>query len=87
MYITYCCIAQTEQGLDALRQDFLTHVENAVADLHNLRDSLDAQGAEIELARRAQAQTDNLVEGVVEALGLLQSSVIEETEEGLLGVD
>jgi hypothetical protein len=80
-------IAQTEQGLDALRQDFLTHVENVVADLHDLRDSLDAQGAEIELARRAQAQTDNLVEGVVEALDLLQSSVIEQTEEGILGVD
>ncbi len=69
-------VAHAEQGLDALRQAFATHAENAVADFHDLRETLKAQGATIELARRAQTQTDNLVEGVVEALDLLQSSII-----------
>jgi division protein CdvB (Snf7/Vps24/ESCRT-III family) len=74
-------VAQAEQGLDALGQAFATHAEDAVADLHNLRESLKAHGAAIELARRAQTQTDNLVEGVVEALDLLQLSIMEQTEE------
>ena len=41
-------VSQTEQGLDALRKDFATHVENhvenAVTDLHDIRDCLDARG-------------------------------------------
>jgi hypothetical protein len=70
-------VAHAEQGLDALRQAFATYAEKTVADLHDLGESLKAQGAAIQLARKAQAQTDNLVEGVVEALDLLQSSVLE----------
>jgi hypothetical protein len=72
---------QAEQDLDALRRAFAAQAENAMADLHELRESLKAQGAAIELARRAQTQTDNLVEGIVEALGLMQSSMIEQIEE------
>jgi hypothetical protein len=45
------------------------------------------EGATIELARRAQSQTDNWFEGVFEARDLLQSSVIEPAEGGFLGVD
>jgi hypothetical protein len=70
-------VANAEQGLDALQQAFATHTEKAAADLHELRESLKGQSAAIQLARRAQAQTDNLVEGVVEALDLLQPSIVE----------
>lgn len=73
-------VAHAEQGLDALRQDFTTYAENAVANLDDLRESLQEQAAAIELARTAQTQTDNVVEGVVEALDLLQSTVLEQNE-------
>ena len=55
--------------------DLLTH------DFQNFEKSLHTQGAAIESARTAMAQTDDLVERVVEALESLQATVLEYSEE------
>ncbi len=49
-------------------------------DLHDFEKSLKSQGIAIESARTAMAQTDDLVERVVEALELMQSSMIDQHE-------
>jgi hypothetical protein len=50
------------------------------ADLHGFEQTLKGQAAAIDSARTAMAQTDDLVERVVEALELLQTTVIEQAE-------
>jgi eukaryotic-like serine/threonine-protein kinase len=70
-----------EQGLDSVRQDSVMLQRNVAADLQEFEQKLKSQASAIESVRTAMAQTDDLVERVVEALELLQSSVIERSEE------
>jgi hypothetical protein len=63
-------------------------LEDAVAaDLSGMEQTLATHGAAIDSARTAMAQTDDLVERVVEALELLQSSVLDQREERAVLID
>lgn len=73
-------LAATEQGLETLRERSLGFEEQVDADLHGFEQVLKGQAAAIDSARTAMAQTDDLVERVVEALELLQTTVIEQAE-------
>lgn len=70
-----------EEGLETLRQDGANLQKNVAADLQEFEQKLKSQASAIESVRTAMSQTDDLVERVVEALELLQSSVIESNEE------
>ena len=70
-----------EGSLDTLRQDSATLQKNVASDLQDFEQKLKSQASAIESVRTAMSQTDDLVERVVEALGVLQSSVIERNEE------
>ena len=70
-----------DQNMEDIRKHFATLQENVAGDLHDFEQSLKAQANTIESARTAMAQTDDLVERVVEALELLQSSVLDQQEE------
>jgi DNA repair exonuclease SbcCD ATPase subunit len=74
-------VTKLEQGLDALRQDTAVLHQDVVGDLKEFEQKLKSQASAIESVRTAMAQTDDLVERVVEGLELLQSSVIERGEE------
>lgn len=73
-------MAATEQGLATLRERASGFQEQVDADLHGFEQTLKGQAAAIDSARTAMAQTDDLVERVVEALELLQTTVIEQAE-------
>jgi predicted nucleic acid-binding Zn-ribbon protein len=66
-----------EQGFDALRQQFSALQQNAAAGFQDLGRELKAQSAAIESLRSDAAQTDDLVERVVEALELLPSNITD----------
>jgi hypothetical protein len=53
---------------------------NVAGDLHDVEKTLKSQAVAIESSRTAMAQTDDLVERVVEALELMQSSMIDQHE-------
>jgi len=74
-------MTRAEQSTDEVRKHFSTLQENVAADLHDFEQTLKAQAGAVESARTAMAQTDDLVERVVEALELLQSSVLDNHEE------
>jgi predicted nucleic acid-binding Zn-ribbon protein len=69
-------IARLEQGLDAARQHAATLHDSVAEDFLAFEQGLKSQAATIESARTAMAQTDDLVERVVEALESLQSAVL-----------
>ena len=73
-------MAAAEQNMEEIRKHFATLQANVAGDLHDFEKSLKAQGVAIESARTAMAQTDDLVERVVEALELLQSSMLDQHE-------
>jgi septation ring formation regulator EzrA len=73
-------MAAAEQNMEEIRKHFATLQANVAGDLHDFETSLKAQSAAIDSARTAMAQTDDLVERVVEALELLQSSMIDQHE-------
>ena len=58
-----------------------------MADLNGIEQSLTTHAAAIDSARTAMAQTDDLVERVVEALELLQTSVLDQHEERAALID
>jgi len=72
--------AAAEQNMEEIRKHFSTLQSNVAADLHDFEHSLKTQSVAIESARTAMAQTDDLVERVVEALELLQTSVLDQHE-------
>jgi chromosome segregation ATPase len=74
-------MTRAEQSSEEIRKHFSTLQENVASDLHDFEQSLKTQAGAIESARTAMAQTDDLVERVVEALELLQSSVLDQQEE------
>jgi len=76
-----------EAGVDASNQRALEARELAAADIAQLEAQLKEHAAAIESSRTAAAQTDDLVERVVEALESLQSSILEQPESAAPGVD
>jgi predicted trehalose synthase len=73
-------VSGAEQNMEEIRKHFATLQENVAGDLHDFEKTLKVQGVAIDSARTAMAQTDDLVERVVEALELLQSSMIDQHE-------
>ena len=73
-------MAAAEQNMEEIRKYFATLQEHVARDLHEFEKTMKVQGVAIESARTAMAQTDDLVERVVEALELLQSSMIDQHE-------
>ena len=73
-------VAGAEHNMDEIRKHFATLQEHVAGDLHDFEKNLKAQGVAIESARTAMAQTDDLVERVVEALELMQSSMLDQHE-------
>jgi len=71
-------IALAEKNMEEIRKHFATLQVNVAGDLHDFEQTLKTQSAAIESARTAMSQTDDLVERVVEALELLQSSVLDQ---------
>jgi hypothetical protein len=80
-------VAQVEQGLDGLRRQVSELHDLVAEDLLSFEQTLKAHGSSIESARAAMAQTDDLVERVVEALETLQSAVLDQTGERALAVN
>ena len=74
-------LANVERDMDAIRSSSARFEKDVAADLHGLEAAIEAQEAAVQSARTAIAQTDDLVERVVEALESLQSTVLEQTEE------
>ena len=74
-------IIRLEQGLDAARKHIATLHDNVAGDFLDFEQGLKSQAAAIQSARTAMAQTDDLVDRVVEALESLQSAVLEPREE------
>ena len=70
-----------EQSIAAARQEAVRLRSEVAGDLQAIDKTIKAQAAQIDSARTALAQTDDLVERVVEALESLQTIVLEHTEE------
>jgi hypothetical protein len=76
-------MASAEQNMEEIRKHFATLQSNVAADLHDFEKNLQTQNVAIESARTAMAQTDDLVERVVEALELLQTSMLDHEPAGV----
>jgi hypothetical protein len=74
-------IAKMERDTETLRTNAAKFEKDVAMDLHGLEAAVGAQDAAVQSARMAMAQTDDLVERVVEALESLQSAVLEQSEE------
>jgi eukaryotic-like serine/threonine-protein kinase len=79
--------AQVETGLENLREQVSELHNHVAADMHEFELNLKAQSTAIDSARTAMAQTDDLVERVVEALESLQSTVLEQSEDRVLALN
>jgi len=73
-------MAVVEQGLDASSQSASGLREVVAGQLLSLEKTLTVHAAAIESERIARAQTDDMVERVVEALELLQLTVLDQAE-------
>ena len=76
-------VVAAEQNMEEIRKHFATLQTNVAGDLHDFEKTLKVQGVAIDSARTAMAQTDDLVERVVEALELLQSSMLDHEPTGV----
>jgi DNA-binding ferritin-like protein len=74
-------VESVEKGLEALRKQTVELHDLIAEDMLSFEQSLKTQAAAIESARTAMAQTDDLVERVVEALESLQNTVLDHSEE------
>jgi len=72
---------RVEHAMENIRRDAAALRDSVAEDLAVLDKTLKSQNTAIESARTAMAQTDDLVERVVEALESLQSAVLEHAEE------
>jgi hypothetical protein len=79
-------MARLETGLDTVRKQLHELHSDMAADFHEFELNLKAQSNAIDSARTAMAQTDELVERVVEALDSLQSSLMEQPEDHLMAM-
>ena len=75
-------VAGIERTMEELRRHGSQFENNIAADLVDLEQNIKAQSASIESARTAMAQTDDLVERVVEALESLQTAILDQSEAG-----
>ncbi|HWD00008.1 MAG TPA: protein kinase [Candidatus Sulfopaludibacter sp.] len=78
--------APLEASIEGIRQQVGELHHMVGEDFLNFEKSLQNQAAAIDSARTAMAQTDDLVERVVEALESLQSTVLETSEERALAI-
>ena len=74
-------MARLSEGLEAARKHIATLHDSVAEDFLGFEQGLTSQATAIQSARTAMAQTDSLVERVVEALESLQSAVLEPHEE------
>jgi hypothetical protein len=79
-------ISRVEQTADSVRQQGADFADTAALQLHAIEQTVRSQADALESARTALAQTDDLVERVVEALDSLQSIVLERSEDRTSGV-
>jgi len=73
-------MVQLERTVEEMRRHASQFEHNMAADLVDIEQNLKVQMSAIESARTAMAQTDDLVERVVEALESLQTTVLEPDE-------
>ncbi|HEY1241377.1 MAG TPA: protein kinase [Bryobacteraceae bacterium] len=73
--------SRAEQATEAVRKQAAEFAEAAALQLHALEQTVRSQADALDSARSALAQTDDLVERVVEALDSLQSIVLEHSED------
>jgi hypothetical protein len=69
-----------ERTVEAMRRHASGLEYRVAADLVDIEQSIKVQSAAIESSRTAMAQTDDLVERVVEVLESLQTTVLEQSE-------
>jgi predicted nucleic acid-binding Zn-ribbon protein len=74
-------IARVEQNVDAVREHSAGFEKDVTAQLAGLEAALRTQELAQQAARTALAQTDDVLERVVEALDSLQSAVLEHTDQ------
>ena len=78
-------IKRIEETVDGVRRHVASLHESVAADFKVFEDHLALQNSAIESARTAMSQTDDLVERVVDALEVLQSSTLHPSEEPSAG--
>ncbi len=76
-------LQKLEQNLDEFDTDAAALRDSVTRDVRNFERALKAQSTAIESARTAMAQTDDLVERVVEALDSLQSMFVSSDERSI----
>ncbi len=79
-------LVRLEQNAAVIREQVSESRELAQADIRKMESQLKEHSAAIESSQTAVAQTDELVERVVEALETLQSTVQERSEAGCASV-
>lgn len=77
--------ARLDSTVERIRRDLRELHQDLAADFHDFEIALEQQSGAIESARTAMAQTDDLVERVVEALESLQSSFLQPAEDHMVG--
>ncbi len=80
-------MVRLEEGMEATRKHIATLHDSVAEDFVVFEQSLKSQADAIQSARTAMAQTDDLVERIVEALESLQSAVFEPGEEPTLAIN
>jgi hypothetical protein len=73
-------MSQMERAVEEMRRHASQFEHNMAADLVDIEQNLKVQMAAVESARTAMAQTDDLVERVVEALESMQTAMLEPDE-------
>jgi hypothetical protein len=71
---------RAERFAQETRSQFASLRETVAGEIQGLKETVKAQARDIEAVRSATARTDDLVEGVVDALESLQSTVFEQSE-------
>jgi uncharacterized coiled-coil protein SlyX len=79
-------LTRLETGLAGVREHLSELHTHVAADMHEFELNLKAQSNAIDSARTAMAQTDDLVERVVDALESLQSTVLERSEDRVMAL-
>ena len=77
-------LERMDRAVDSIRQDAASLRESVSEDLAMFDKALKQQATAIDSAKTAMAQTDDLVERVVEALESLQSVVLENADDGVV---
>ncbi|MGB7761990.1 MAG: hypothetical protein WBL61_19315 [Bryobacteraceae bacterium] len=80
-------LARAEQHIAALGKQASESRDRVEADIRRIERQVEEQTAILDSSRAAVAQTDDLVERVVEALESLQSTVLEQPEDRAAGVN